>query len=634
MPSQSNLRAAQAVVLSRQRLRRGLNRDAAGRRKKPLTLRAAEARYAGSARASIGRIVKRLEAANTVDYEDVVDPKMGRPRQLTDEEEEAIVCYIIWMEKSGLPASKWEIEDAALTLRRRRDPDARPVSKMWYSRFRDDHPELAKSILKSREASRAEYEEGGVDDTKEWFQRLSDVMTKYNIGASETWNADEAGVRVGMLRDKMECLVVRTKKKSATEVFSPQDRETCTVIGSGNAAGATTPPWLIFKSLPTLEWAFIEGDPDMRFAQSDSAFSSAAITLEWAKHFNRCSWEKSATVQKRQLDFEEWFGCNEHLQDTNNRLVTHDMPPAARRCGREILPLAGVPLQELFRKQLKKKKTFTPAHFSLLPSDMRFHAASSTAETIGERYHDILSSPTLAGLRHIRNIVHEAVVLEDVIKISLQDLRDQQEEAIADDKKKQHKQGIRFTRSVIIKEMNRLKDEWRENKEVIVNGIPKRLQFKQWLEHTGKQYDYLSMDTQRSQMTQALKEETDGYMIDTQLPDDVREAIRKAQYAAKPLSAVDLTGLPHSDDTVTFNLTQAHEHEEMDEEDEILPVIEVAGGSEVEMPSSPPCAPDSESSLPTLPSTPCPYQHHTQLHESLRDIIRGIRTAQEDSLIG
>jgi hypothetical protein len=767
MPSQSNLRAAQAVVLSRQRLRRGLNRDAAGRRKKPLTLRAAEARYAGSARASIGRIVKRLEAANTVDYEDVVDPKMGRPRQLTDEEEEAIVCYIIWMEKSGLPASKWEIEDAALTLRRRRDPDARPVSKMWYSRFRDDHPELAKSILKSREASRAEYEEGGVDDTKEWFQRLSDVMTKYNIGASETWNADEAGVRVGMLRDKMECLVVRTKKKSATEVFSPQDRETCTVIGSGNAAGATTPPWLIFKSLPTLEWAFIEGDPDMRFAQSDSAFSSAAITLEWAKHFNRCSWEKSATVQQRQLDFEEWFGCNEHLQDTNNRLVTHDMPPAARpddeavwrllvidgftghgsfelreymikfnilvaflpphsthilqpmdvgvfqflkeahqkklrealrkgnlTFGRRafagafqeifnegftaahiisgfqktgIYPPTDRPaIEYLLRKQLKKKKTFTPAHFSLLPSDMRFHAASSTAETIGERYHDILSSPTLAGLRHIRNIVHEAVVLEDVIKkyvddrrtriekryherkrgrraktvsdliptVSLQDLRDQQEEAIADDKKKQHKQGIRFTRSVIIKEMNRLKDEWRENKEVIVNGIPKRLQFKQWLEHTGKQYDYLSMDTQRSQMTQALKEETDGYMIDTQLPDDVREAIRKAQYAAKPLSAVDLTGLPHSDDTVTFNLTQAHEHEEMDEEDEILPVIEVAGGSEVEMPSSPPCAPDSESSLPTLPSTPCPYQHHTQLHESLRDIIRGIRTAQEDSLIG
>ncbi|KAG8665164.1 uncharacterized protein FPOAC1_013142 [Fusarium poae] len=90
----------------------------------------AKARYAGSARASIDRIVKRLEAANTVAYEDVADAKIGRPQQLTEEEEEAIVSYIIWMQKSGLPAAKWEIEDAALTLRRRRDPDVtRPGRK-------------------------------------------------------------------------------------------------------------------------------------------------------------------------------------------------------------------------------------------------------------------------------------------------------------------------------------------------------------------------------------------------------------------------------------------------------------------------------------------------------------------------
>jgi hypothetical protein len=98
MPSLPNLKAAQAVVSSRLRIKRGLARGAA---KKPLTLRDAEARYAGSARASIGRIVRKLEAANSLDYEDVVDPKMGRPRQLTDEEEEAIVNYIIWMDRSG-----------------------------------------------------------------------------------------------------------------------------------------------------------------------------------------------------------------------------------------------------------------------------------------------------------------------------------------------------------------------------------------------------------------------------------------------------------------------------------------------------------------------------------------------------
>jgi hypothetical protein len=323
MHSSANLRAAQAVVSSRLRLQSGRSRDAA----RPLSLRQAEDRFRGSKRASIARIVKKLEAANTLRVEDLPDQQGGRPRLLTEEEEEAIVAFVIWMQRSGLPASKYEVEDAANTLRRRRDPEARPVSRMWYRRFCDDHPELDKSILKAKEAARVEYEEAGVEETKQWFQRLSEVITNYELGASECWNADQAGVRVGILRERVECLIIRTQKKSSTEVFSPANQESCTVIGTGNAAGDTTPPWLIFKSFPTLEWAQIEGDSQMRFAQSDTAFSNAEITLQWAKHFNRYSWEKSATVQRRQLDFEQYFGCNEHLQQPGNAFREYDLPP-------------------------------------------------------------------------------------------------------------------------------------------------------------------------------------------------------------------------------------------------------------------------------------------------------------------
>lgn len=39
------------------------------------------------------------------------------------------------------------------------------ISKMWYSLFRDDHPELDKSILKAKEAACVEYEEAGVEET-------------------------------------------------------------------------------------------------------------------------------------------------------------------------------------------------------------------------------------------------------------------------------------------------------------------------------------------------------------------------------------------------------------------------------------------------------------------------------------
>ncbi|CAG1959694.1 unnamed protein product [Fusarium graminearum] len=131
-------------------------------------------------------------------------------------------------------------------------------------------------------------------------------------------------------------------------------------------------------------------------------------------------------------------------------------------------------------------------------------------------------------------------------------------------------------------------------------------------------------------MTEALKEETNGYMIDIELPEEVRDSIRKAQFAAKPLNAVDFSALPHSDDTVNFTLSQAHEPEEFDEEEEILPVIDVAGRREVSLPSSPPGLPDYESP----PSTPCPYQYHTHFQESLRDLVREGRVTAEGSLAG
>ncbi|KAI8404827.1 hypothetical protein FOFC_14302 [Fusarium oxysporum] len=487
MHSSVNLRAAQAVVSSRLRLQSGRSRDAA----RPLSLRQAEDRFRGSKRASIARIVKKLEAANTLSIEDLPDQRGGRPRLLTEEEEEAIVAFVIWMQRSGLPASKYEVEDAANTLRRRRDPEARPVSRMWYRRFCDDHPELDKSILKAKEAARVEYEEAG-------------------------------------------------------EIFN-------------------------------------EG------------FTAAHIIS---------GFEKSGIF-----------------------------PPSDRPA-----------VEYLLRKKLKTKKTVDPAFISLLPSETRFSTASATAQRVRDRYHNILSSPTLQGLKHVQNIVHEAILLEDHIKrhvedrrariekryhqrkrgkrargasdyintISLQELREQQDEYVTESQKKSIRSEIRQQRSQLIRELEALKQEWRDNREVIVEGITKKLQFKKWLEVTGKKNDYLSMDTQRSAMTEALNEVTDGFMIDTQHPPDLRESIRNAAFAAKPLEAVDFSLLPHSDDSVTFHLTRPEE----------TPCpSDFSSNSEVVMPSSPPCLPDYESppqsSLPSALSTPCPSQHQIQYRESL-----------------
>jgi hypothetical protein len=139
-PSSVNVKAAQAVITSRQRFQKSLTRDASST-KQPLSLREAEARYPGSNRASIDRVIKKLEAANTLNYSEVTEARIGRPRQLTDEEEEGVVAFVVWRKRSGEHASKKEVEEAANTIRRRRDPDAKPVGRMWYSRFRDAHRE-------------------------------------------------------------------------------------------------------------------------------------------------------------------------------------------------------------------------------------------------------------------------------------------------------------------------------------------------------------------------------------------------------------------------------------------------------------------------------------------------------------
>ncbi|SCO91023.1 uncharacterized protein FRV6_15151 [Fusarium oxysporum] len=191
MLSAANLKAAQQVVYSRALAQRGRSRDASSGIKAPLSVRAAVKNNAGSNKSSVARIIKLLEAANVPDAAAVAFPTMGRPRM---------------------------------------DPEAKPISRMWYRRFCDDHPEIRRAFLKAAEKSRESWETGGISNTKEWFERLTEAIVNRRINASECWNADQTGVRVGILREHVQCLIMHTKREVRVQVLSPEDRATCTVI--------------------------------------------------------------------------------------------------------------------------------------------------------------------------------------------------------------------------------------------------------------------------------------------------------------------------------------------------------------------------------------------------------------------
>ncbi|KAJ4175517.1 hypothetical protein NW759_17768 [Fusarium solani] len=511
MSAQLNLRAAAEVLRSRAGASRA--RNAASNAKKPLSVRNATKIYKGSSSSSVQRRITQLRDGD-------VARQPGRPRALTDEEDESLIAFVILTQKTGFPATRGEVEDAANSLRRKRDPKAADLSRMWYPRWRQDHPELEKATLMTIDSSRESWAVGGVDDVNLFFDRLEHAIRNFRIDSSTFWNTDEAGIRIGCLRNRIQCLIVRTAKRQRVQTVDPANRESCTLVGTGNAAGDTIPPWLIFKTFPTLDFSDVEADPNLRFARSDTAFNNSEIFLEWIRHFNSHSWSACTKAKQLGVTLEEWFGCNEHLRDPLHEHIQYEEPPTRRAeedriyrlllldgftgHGSSELRLYGVkfdiiivplpahsthklqpmdvgvfqPMKEAHQKKLRHamrkgsisysrleftksfqdifdtgfsrhnimsgfeksgmwpvdrkpilafleqkalqaQKSINPALPSLLPDEARFHRASVITKHISEKYHDVMSSPSRAGLRTVRKSTpRESVSPEEAWKAS------------------------------------------------------------------------------------------------------------------------------------------------------------------------------------------------------------------------
>ncbi|KAF5696733.1 hypothetical protein FMUND_15616 [Fusarium mundagurra] len=206
-----------------------------------------------------------------------------------------------------------------------------------------------------------------------------------------------------------------------------------------------------------------------------------------------------------------------------------------------IFPPTEVPaVSYVLKKKLKTRKAIDPALSSLLPAENRFPLASDTARDVSNRYHDILSSPTRRGLEAVQKIVSETIVLEDIVKkhvadrqerikkryhqrkrgkqgkpvgdyfhsISLEEL-EQQAEFIEVGAKAEQRSQLRHIRSFAIRQMEEIKAEWQQQKEVIVDGVDKKMRFKQWLEHTKRDIEYASLDASRAEISSQLKKKED-----------------------------------------------------------------------------------------------------------------------------
>ena len=253
---------------------------------------------------TLWRAVKALEKAD-------ISPPQGRPCYLTADEDDALVAYIQYLQRTGVPATAEQVISLAGELAARRDAHLEPPSRSWYRKWLAEHPQVSCRLTKNVEKARKAFEMCDPTHIVSFFEVLKEVIDTFKIGASEAWNEDEAGIRIGCLYQQYHAVITYASRHSRPELSDPSNRESSTCIGCGNAAGDDIPPWLVFKVYPSANWATLPLPNGMQFARSDTGFSNAEISLDWLKHFNIYSWAKSARATRAGKSLVEWFGFDE-----------------------------------------------------------------------------------------------------------------------------------------------------------------------------------------------------------------------------------------------------------------------------------------------------------------------------------
>jgi hypothetical protein len=203
-------------------------------KEKPLTIREAAKRYTAS-KSAIGRHLKSMKLFGKPAFS---DNSVGRPRNLDEAEERAVTAYIMWLERAGFPCNQLLIEEAANTLRASRTPPEGPVGNGWYRRFLADNPQLQKKkLVRAFDRERAGFEAGDINDLQEFYTNLGVVVEERDIEASQMFNADECGIRIGAIRERLEVIIVKKMLNAQHEVVAFSNRESSTMLGCVNAAG-------------------------------------------------------------------------------------------------------------------------------------------------------------------------------------------------------------------------------------------------------------------------------------------------------------------------------------------------------------------------------------------------------------
>lgn len=249
-----------------------------------LAIRDAAKRY-GVPKSTLADKVKHLKN----NEETQLIPSLGRYRcTFPANYEQELVNHMRDLDSRLMPLTKKEFLKLAfdvaerLKIPHRFNREKKTAGKDFYYTFLQRHPELS---LRNAESTSLQRAVGfNRPQVARFFNKLEDLMQKYNFRANKIFNADETGVStVHECRHK----VVSIKgKKQVGKMTSGERGRTITVLLCINAAGDQfIPPLFIFPRKKIIDRLKIGAPENAMFHAQDSGWMNGDIFFKWIQEF-------------------------------------------------------------------------------------------------------------------------------------------------------------------------------------------------------------------------------------------------------------------------------------------------------------------------------------------------------------
>ncbi|RYC79608.1 hypothetical protein BFJ63_vAg17509 [Fusarium oxysporum f. sp. narcissi] len=295
-----------------------------------------------------------------------------KSRKLSDLEEQVIVQYILDLDSRGFPSRHRDIEEMANRLLA--DRDASPVGKRWAINFIKRQPEL-----KTRFQRKYDYQRAKCEDPiaiRNWFRLVQNTIAKYGIRSDDIWNFDETGFMMGVISSAI--VITSSERRGRPKSVQPGNREWVTAIQAINAEGQAIDPFIVVAGQYHLANWYRESNlpATWAIATTQNGWTDNETGLEWLKHFNRCTTDRSVGAYRLLIldGHESHHSADFQIYCEENNIITLCMPPHSSHllqpldvgCFGPLKKAYGREIEHLIRRSIThiSKTEFFPAFYA------------------------------------------------------------------------------------------------------------------------------------------------------------------------------------------------------------------------------------------------------------------------------